>query len=148
MDRLSNVYLPQSIVDIIPENVARDYCVIAISIRNGLLTIACPANDFDSDAEKLVEFILNRNAQWIRFPCAEIADAIDRHYIVDGAILDCRFSDRCPQRWRDLAETDVISVRHCITCDEDIHLCYSRHSLPWHNARDHRIAIVDATLPR
>lgn len=32
---------------------------------------------------------------------------------------------RCPKRWESLAVGDVAEVRHCATCDKDVHYCSS-----------------------
>ncbi|MCR9211544.1 MAG: hypothetical protein NXI28_25245 [bacterium] len=145
MKTLRDVNLPKTVVDTIPESVARECSVIAVALAQDLLTIACPDDSFGPRDEERVRFILDRPISWLRLPRSEIADAVQRHYVVDGAINDCGWTMRyqCPQRWRDLAPTDDEMVRHCNVCDRNVHACYTDESVAAHADKGDCVAIMD-----
>ena len=145
MKTLRDAYLPKTVVGIIPECVARERCVIAVALTKEALIVACPNESFGIVDEERVEFILDRRITWLRMPRSEIADAIQRHYVDDGAINDCGWQMRfqCPQRWRDLIPTDADAIRHCNVCDRDVYACYDKESVAEHAAKAHCVAIMD-----
>jgi hypothetical protein len=145
MKTLRDVNLPKTIVDTIPESVARECSVIAVAFSRDVLIIACPDECFDARDEERVRYILNRPISWLRLPRSEISDAIQRHYVVDGAIDDCgwRMRFQCPQRWRDLIPTDDDAIRYCNVCDRSVHACYTDESVAEHAAQSHCVAIMD-----
>ena len=38
-------------------------------------------------------------------------------------IRNCKFKFKCQQEWVDMKKTADLAIRHCSTCDEDVHLC-------------------------
>ena len=38
-------------------------------------------------------------------------------------IRNCKFKFQCDQSWNDMETTDNSGIRHCGTCNEDVHLC-------------------------
>ena len=145
MKTLRDVNLPKTVVDTIPESVARECSVIAVALTQDVLMIACPEESFGPCDQERVQYILDRRISWLRLPRAEIVDAIQRHYVVDGTIDDCGWSMRyqCPQRWRDLIPTHDDAVRYCNVCDRNVHACYTDESVAAHAEKGHCVAIMD-----
>jgi len=145
MKTLRDINLPKTIVDTIPESVARECTIIAVALSKNILTIACPDDSFGDRDQERVQYILERPISWLRLPRMEIVDAIQRHYVVDGAIQDCGWTMRfqCPQRWRDLALTDDDAVRYCNVCERKVHACYTDDAVTAHAALGHCVAIMD-----
>ena len=38
-------------------------------------------------------------------------------------IRNCKFRYKCSESWNSMANTDDPDVRHCSTCNENVHLC-------------------------
>src|SRR5215831_20662708 len=85
---LNEVVIPPSIVELVPESVARENAVLPLSEDDGTLkVIMSDPNDYDT-REKL-RFILNRNIEVALAPRETILEAINKHYgQVDGESAD------------------------------------------------------------
>jgi hypothetical protein len=116
-----------------------------VALRRDSVTVACPDDSFEAHDQERIRFILNRPISWLRLPRSEISDAIQRHYVEDGAINDCGWTLRfqCPQRWRDLVPTDDNGVRYCNVCDQNVHACYTDAAVAAHANKGHCVAIMD-----
>jgi hypothetical protein len=145
MKTLRDVNLPKTVVDTIPESGARDCTIIAVALGPDSLMIACPDDSFDSRDRERVCYVLDRPISWLQLPRAEITDAIQRYYVEDGAITDCGWTMRyqCPQRWRDLAATDVGSTRYCNVCNRNVYACYTDDGVAAHAKKGDCVAIMD-----
>ncbi len=76
---LSDVVIPPSVVELVPESVARENAVLPLAEGDGKLTvIVSDPNDFET-IDKLV-FILNRQIEIALAPRENILEAINRHY--------------------------------------------------------------------
>jgi type IV pilus assembly protein PilB len=76
---LTNATIPPSVIELVPESVARENVVIPLSQENGTLKIVVhDPTDFDT-IQKL-QFILNKEIQPVLAPREEIVEAINRHY--------------------------------------------------------------------
>src|SRR5579862_9779411 len=76
---LLNVTIPPSVIELVPESVARENVVIPLSQENGTLKIVVhDPSDFDT-VQKL-QFILNKEIQPVLAPKEQIVEAINRHY--------------------------------------------------------------------
>jgi type IV pilus assembly protein PilB len=76
---LAEVTIPQAVVELVPESVARENVVLPYSQDNGALQIIMSdPNDFDT-LQKL-QFILNKEIQPVLAPREQIIEAINRHY--------------------------------------------------------------------
>ena len=76
---LSEVVIPPSVVELVPESVARENAVIPLSEGDGKLTVIISDPDDYETIEKL-RFILNRPIETALAPRDAITEAINRHY--------------------------------------------------------------------
>jgi type IV pilus assembly protein PilB len=76
---LSEVSIPDSVIELVPESVARENTILPISEEDGVLKVAmCDPSDFDT-VEKL-RFILNRKVEIALAPKPTISESINRFY--------------------------------------------------------------------
>src|SRR5437667_2560953 len=76
---LAEVTIPASVIELVPESVARENIVLPMAQENGALKIIMSApNDFET-MQKL-QFILNKDIQPVLAPREQIIEAINRHY--------------------------------------------------------------------
>lgn len=85
---LSQVVIPPSIVELVPESVARENGILPLSENDGTLVVIV-SDPLDLDTFEKLRFILNRNVEIALAPKESILDAINRHYgQVDGESAD------------------------------------------------------------
>jgi hypothetical protein len=60
---------------------------------------------------------------------------------------ESRFLFQCPQRWDNLAPTNVAAVRFCKACKERVYYCHNIEEAREH-AKKGRCVAVDAGVPR
>src|SRR3977135_3392704 len=76
---LASATIPPSVIELVPESVARENVVIPLSQENGTLKIVVhDPTDFDT-IQKL-QFILNKEIQPVLAAREQIVEAINRHY--------------------------------------------------------------------
>lgn len=76
---LKEVMIPPAVLELVPESVARENCILPLAQDDGELTvIISDPNDFET-LEKL-RFILNRRIEVALAPRESITEAINRHY--------------------------------------------------------------------
>ena len=85
---LTGVAVPQEVVDMLPESVARENSIFPVSVDGGSLSVVgCDPTDIDTH-DKL-RFILNRDVTMALAPREQIVEAINRHYgASDGESAD------------------------------------------------------------
>src|SRR5215472_4866353 len=76
---LSEVTIPQSVIELVPESVARENVVLPMSQENGTLKIIM-SDPTDFDTLQKLQFILNKDIQPVLAPREQIVEAINRHY--------------------------------------------------------------------
>lgn len=76
---LSNMNIPPTTIELVPESVARENVLIPIAVENGVLHIAM-SNPFDYETLLKVQFILDRTIQPALASAEQIVAAINRHY--------------------------------------------------------------------
>lgn len=137
--------IPESVVNLIPESLARESDIIAVNCSSHFLTVACPNESFGPHQEEKILFILDRKIQWERHPRCDIQKTIDRHYGVSGGVENCewRFRYQCPHRWRNFAITDDDMVRFCPVCSRNVYLCIDDAAVMLHANLGHCIAKDD-----
>lgn len=92
---LSDVAIPEEIIELLPESVARDNQVIPIAIVEGTLHVAM-ADPTNTETLAKLQFILNRSIRPWRAPLEQIMELINRHYGPAGGArnnLVCEFTD-------------------------------------------------------
>lgn len=85
---LNEVNIPPSVVELVPESVARENAILPMDERDGSLkVIVSDPEDFET-LDKL-RFILNRRVEVALAPRESIVDAINRHYgLTEGESAD------------------------------------------------------------
>jgi type IV pilus assembly protein PilB len=76
---LTDVTIPQSVIELVPESVARENVVLPMAQDNGALKIIM-SDPSDYDTMQKLQFILNKDIQPILAPREQIVEAINRHY--------------------------------------------------------------------
>lgn len=76
---LTEVTIPPSVVELVPESVARENVVLPMSQENGALKIIM-SDPTDFDTVQKLQFILNKDIQPVLAPREQIIEAINRHY--------------------------------------------------------------------
>ena len=76
---LSDMNVPPTIIEMVPESVARENVLIPIGEENGVLQIAM-RDPLDYDTILKVQFILARDIEPALAPAEQIVAAINRHY--------------------------------------------------------------------
>lgn len=76
---LTDVTIPQAVIELVPESVARENVVIPMSQDNGTLKIII-SDPTDFDTMQKLQFILNKDIQPILAAREQIIEAINRHY--------------------------------------------------------------------
>jgi type IV pilus assembly protein PilB len=76
---LTEVTIPQAVVELVPESVARENVVLPMAQDNGILRIIM-SDPSDFDTLQKLQFILNKDIQPMLAPREQIIEAINRHY--------------------------------------------------------------------
>ncbi|HEY2760221.1 MAG TPA: ATPase, T2SS/T4P/T4SS family [Pirellulales bacterium] len=85
---LNEVVIPPSIVELVPESVARENAVLPLAEDDGTLRVIM-SDPLDYDTREKLRFILNRNIEIALAPREMILEAINKYYgQVDGESAD------------------------------------------------------------
>ena len=76
---LAEITIPPSVIEMVPESVARENVVIPLSQDNGVLKIVI-SDPTDFDTIQKLQFILNKDIQPVLSAKEQIVEAINRHY--------------------------------------------------------------------
>jgi type IV pilus assembly protein PilB len=76
---LTEVTIPQAVIELVPESVARENFVLPMSQDNGALKIIM-SDPSDFDTLQKLQFILNKDIQPVLAPREQIVEAINKHY--------------------------------------------------------------------
>ncbi len=76
---LTEVTIPSSVIELVPESVARENVVLPMAQENGTLKIIM-SDPSDFDTMQKLQFILNKDIQPVLAPREQIIEAINRHY--------------------------------------------------------------------
>jgi type IV pilus assembly protein PilB len=76
---LPAVTIPPSVVEMVPESVARENFILPLSAENGALKIIM-SDPMDLDTIQKLTFILNKDIQPVLAPREQITEAINRYY--------------------------------------------------------------------
>jgi type IV pilus assembly protein PilB len=76
---LTEVTIPASVIELVPESVARENIILPMAQENGALKIIM-SDPSDFDTMQKLQFILNKDIQPVLAPREQIIDAINRHY--------------------------------------------------------------------
>jgi type IV pilus assembly protein PilB len=76
---LAELTIPPSVIELVPESVARENVVLPLSQDNGTLRIVV-GDPTDYETQQKLQFILNKDIQTVLAPREQIIEAINRHY--------------------------------------------------------------------
>ncbi len=76
---LTDVQIPPTIIEMVPESVARENIVIPYNMEDGVLLIVI-SDPSDYDTIEKLKFILNKEIQPVLAPKDQIIEAINKHY--------------------------------------------------------------------
>lgn len=76
---LEDVTIPQTVIELVPESVARENVIIPFSYENGVLRV-CVSDPSNFETIDKLSFILNKEIQAVLSPQQQIIEAINRHY--------------------------------------------------------------------
>src|SRR5713226_6875005 len=76
---LAELTIPPSVIELVPESVARENIVLPMAQENGALKIIM-SDPTDFDTVQKLQFILNKDIQPVLAPREQIIEAINRHY--------------------------------------------------------------------
>src|SRR6266852_9569875 len=76
---LTEVTIPASVIELVPESVARENVVLPMAQENGALKIIM-SDPSDYETMQKLQFILNKDIQAVLAPREQIIEAINRHY--------------------------------------------------------------------
>ncbi len=76
---LNEVVIPPSIVELVPESVARENAILPMAEEDGALKVIV-SDPYDLDTFEKLRFILNRKVEIALAPRSNILEAINRHY--------------------------------------------------------------------
>ena len=93
---LSEMDIPEWIIELVPESVARENFTIPIHFSDGLLTIAI-SDPTDTITREKLQFVLNKAIRCVLSPRDQIIDAINRHY----GQTETQSVDSCLQEFTD-----------------------------------------------
>ena len=112
---LKEVAIPPSVVELVPESVARENAILPMSEENGSLKVIV-SDPLDYDTREKLRFILNRNVDVALAPREAILEAINRHY---GA-SDGESTDSMLQEFTDTAIDFTETAEEQITQEEAV----------------------------
>lgn len=77
--QLDGLEIPHSVIELVPESVARENIVIPIAFENDRLSVAV-VDPMNFEVVEKLRFILNRDVEMLMAPKDQILSAINRHY--------------------------------------------------------------------
>ena len=112
---LNEVSIPPSVIELVPESVARENAILPMDERDGSLkVIISDPEDFET-LDKL-RFILNRRVEVALAPRESIVDAINRHY----GLTEGESADSMLQEFTDTAIDFTETEETAATADEQV----------------------------
>jgi hypothetical protein len=120
------VSIPEAVLELVPEPVARELCVLPFRTDDARLWVFCPRDpDFSAREGGRLRFILNRPIEWVPVDASRLQQAIRERYLPwhEATITNCphSFQFRCPRNWSSLEPTADPLIRHCPVCQGAVH---------------------------
>lgn len=141
-------------LQLFPESVARENCVLPIAVNCDTLHLIIPS-DYRSIAIAgqplldMLQFILERELTYELADRTDLLSFVDLHYkAAYSKITNCdrRFSINCPKLWADLQTTQNVLVLLCNVCRKDVYFCSTEDELEAHSKLNHCVAFYDSVL--
>jgi hypothetical protein len=125
-----SVEIPDSILELVPESVVRECCVLPVSDDGHRITLLCPADPgFRERYEEKLRFILDREIQFLPVDEVLLREGIEMKLPPpEATITNClsglpKFRFQCPKVWSALTRTSNEGIRFCTECQRDVHWC-------------------------
>lgn len=127
-EQLRSIPINSNALECVPESVAREHDVLAISDEAGQLHLILPAlADMQlSLLEENLRFILGRAFSYDTANADELSRVVDLHYTAAySTVQNCTraFRSFCPKHWADLTLTTDPKTRWCSVCDRSVTFC-------------------------
>ena len=141
-----------SALELVPEAVAREYRVLAVSLNDNQLHVVVPTTARDlitSDGDTLdrLRFILERDFSYDMADSSDLLPVVDLHYrAAYSNIQNCdpQFSLQCPKHWSQLSSTNTPTIRFCSQCNRNVHFCLTADELTRRTADNQCVAFCDS----
>lgn len=146
IENFESLEIEEAAIDLLPESLARQHSILAVSVDRELLRIIVPLEENRRDTIEKVEWMLNRRVIVDTADREQINAAIEFYYSAHGArVKDCppRFQFQCPQRWFNLSTTEDRNVRFCGECRRNVYLCRDADEWRLHAGQGHCVAILE-----
>lgn len=141
----------ESILEYVPANIARKFCVAPYVRDSSCITLICPdENDFRILNEQQLVFVLGASVKFLPYPRSEVESAISQLYPnSEPQVRNCgiRFSYQCPRTWASLLPTANEGHRRCPDCNKDVHLCDTKEQANELIQQGKCIAYADDNFP-
>ena len=139
-------------LDLVPESVARLYCVLPVSALDGELHLVVPTTareliTSEGDTLDRLRFILGCDFTYEMADAGDLEPVVDLHYLaVHSDIRNCKaeLAIQCPKYWSQLAPTDTPTIRFCSKCDQNVHFCLTTDELTQRTADNLCVAFCDS----
>jgi type IV pilus assembly protein PilB len=95
---LNEVSIPPDVIELVPESVARENCILPMSEEEGALRVIM-SDPLDYETQEKLRFILNRDVRIALSPRESIQESINRHY----GQTDAESADSMLQEFTDTA---------------------------------------------
>ncbi|HZZ70896.1 MAG TPA: ATPase, T2SS/T4P/T4SS family, partial [Pirellulales bacterium] len=112
---LNEVNIPASVIELLPESVARENAVLPLAQEDGSLKVIF-SDPLDFDTREKLRFILNRNVEVVLAPRENILGAINRYY----GKVDDQGQDSMLQEFTDTAIDFTETESETISNDENV----------------------------
>lgn len=112
---LSEVVIPPSVVELVPESVARENAILPMNEEDGALKVII-SDPMDFETLDKLRFILNRKVEIALAPRESIVDAINRHY----GLTEGESADSMLQEFTDTAIDFTETEETAATSDEAV----------------------------
>ncbi|MDM4018955.1 hypothetical protein [Roseiconus lacunae] len=132
-------------LELVPQSVAEELCVLAIGFDGETLKLILPA-DFDAETGRTLRFILDRNFTADHADRSLLSTLIDHYYAAscsDITNCDSRLRFDCPKQWANLSPTDRRDVRRCQSCQRLVYFCYTQTELDQQRNAGECVAFCD-----
>jgi hypothetical protein len=96
--------IPEAVIELVPESVARELCVLAFRTDGTRLWVFCPFDpDFSARESGRLSIILHRQIEWVPVDQSLLQQAINESYLPwhEAIITNCphRLRFQCPKNW-------------------------------------------------
>lgn len=150
IENIANLEIEDAAIDLMPETVAYEDSVLAVSVNQKTVRIIIPPEENRQETIEKVEFLLDKRVIVDTADREQLDAAVEFYYSARRAkVKDCppRFQFRCPQRWFNLSPTEDGNVRFCGECQRNVYLCRNVDEWRLHAGQGHCVAIPQPSKP-